>query len=297
MSRSDRARAELAGRRRDGAAGAGGGAPRVRGADAHPSPRRPRIAPLFDESTPARAGRDPRRSIATAKSAQLRAARARRAAAAAQLVRQRVDRQAQPAFRSAGAIARVRPGPAAHARRRRGRRAPSTRSSTTSPSSAAWASTRPTGERPAARCGPRPRRAPEADALLAGAGVEPGARHRRLRAGRGLRAGEAMAAGSRRAGHRGARARRASSRCCVGARADRETARAIESSLPPGTRVVDLIGRTSLRRARRRDGAVRRVRVERLGRDARRRGAGRAGDRDLRADRRAGDGAGRARPT
>ena len=33
----------------------------------------------------------------------------------------------------------------------------------------------------------------------------------------------------------------------VGARADRETARAIESTLSPGTRVVDLIGRTSLR--------------------------------------------------
>jgi lipopolysaccharide heptosyltransferase II len=33
----------------------------------------------------------------------------------------------------------------------------------------------------------------------------------------------------------------------VGARADRETARAIESTLPQGTRVVDLIGRTSLR--------------------------------------------------
>jgi heptosyltransferase II len=33
----------------------------------------------------------------------------------------------------------------------------------------------------------------------------------------------------------------------VGARADRDTARAIESTLPQGTRVVDLIGRTSLR--------------------------------------------------
>jgi len=33
----------------------------------------------------------------------------------------------------------------------------------------------------------------------------------------------------------------------LGARADRETARAIESTLSPGTRVVDLIGRTSLR--------------------------------------------------
>jgi heptosyltransferase-2 len=33
----------------------------------------------------------------------------------------------------------------------------------------------------------------------------------------------------------------------VGAAADRPTARAIESTLPPGTRVVDLIGRTSLR--------------------------------------------------
>jgi heptosyltransferase-2 len=33
----------------------------------------------------------------------------------------------------------------------------------------------------------------------------------------------------------------------LGARADRETARAIESTLPPGTGFVDLIGRTSLR--------------------------------------------------
>ena len=33
----------------------------------------------------------------------------------------------------------------------------------------------------------------------------------------------------------------------VGARGDRPTARAIESTLPPGTHVVDLIGRTSLR--------------------------------------------------
>lgn len=33
----------------------------------------------------------------------------------------------------------------------------------------------------------------------------------------------------------------------VGARADRDTARAIESAIPPGTRMVDLIGRTSLR--------------------------------------------------
>ena len=33
----------------------------------------------------------------------------------------------------------------------------------------------------------------------------------------------------------------------VGAAADRDTARAIESSLPPGTRFVDLVGRTSLR--------------------------------------------------
>jgi heptosyltransferase-2 len=33
----------------------------------------------------------------------------------------------------------------------------------------------------------------------------------------------------------------------VGAAADRDTARAIESSLPPGTPVVDLVGRTTLR--------------------------------------------------
>jgi lipopolysaccharide heptosyltransferase II len=33
----------------------------------------------------------------------------------------------------------------------------------------------------------------------------------------------------------------------VGAAADRDTARAIESSLPPGTRFVDLVGRTTLR--------------------------------------------------
>jgi heptosyltransferase-2 len=33
----------------------------------------------------------------------------------------------------------------------------------------------------------------------------------------------------------------------VGAAADRDTARAIESALPAGTRVVDLVGRTTLR--------------------------------------------------
>jgi heptosyltransferase-2 len=42
-------------------------------------------------------------------------------------------------------------------------------------------------------------------------------------------------------------ARRGASAVLVGAGADRDTGRAIESSLPPGTRVANLIGRTTLR--------------------------------------------------
>jgi heptosyltransferase-2 len=79
----------------------------------------------------------------------------------------------------------------------------------------------------------------------------------------------------------------------VGAPADRETARAIESSLPPGTPIVDLVGRTTLRQL---VGVVARCAAF-VSNDS---GAmhvaaalGNSADGDLRADRRAGDVAGR----
>ena len=88
-------------------------------------------------------------------------------------------------------------------------------------------------------------------------------------------------------------ARRGATCVLVGAAGDRDAAREIESSLPP----------TCTRRrshrpdrpaaARGRSGALRRVRLQRFGRDAPGGGARRAGDRDLRADRRTGHGAAR----
>ena len=87
----------------------------------------------------------------------------------------------------------------------------------------------------------------------------------------------------------------------VGAAGDRDAGREIESALPPGVRVVNLIGRTDLRVLIGVAEPMRRVRLQRFGRDApggRRR---RAGDGDLRPDRRARDRANRrsrrARPS
>ncbi|HET7695591.1 MAG TPA: lipopolysaccharide heptosyltransferase II [Vicinamibacterales bacterium] len=85
-----------------------------------------------------------------------------------------------------------------------------------------------------------------ADALLAAAGVEagatlvgfaPGAAYGQAKRWPPARVAQVIAALSA----RGVTA------VLVGARGDRPTARAIESTLPPGARLVDLIGRTSLR--------------------------------------------------
>ena len=293
--RADRPRAELARRRRDGAAGAGGGAAGVRGA--HDRPRRDsggRAALRGGHGGGARRGRRDR-------------SRAREARAVASGARPTPILLLPNSFGSAWRASRsghcralgLRGGRtrlAADARRARGRAGACTRSSTTSSSSRGLGFEAPVGaDRRVARIAPRPATLARADALLAAAGVA--ARHdaRRLRAGRGLRPREALAAGSRRAGDRRALARAASCRVLVGAGADRDTGRAIESSLPPGARVVNLIGRTEPAAARRGARAVRRLRVERLGRDAPRRGARRAGDGDLRADRRAGHRAARRR--
>ena len=88
--------------------------------------------------------------------------------------------------------------------------------------------------------------AAKADALLAAAGVEPGTTIV------GFAPGAAYGQAKRWPPNRVAQviaalARQGVTAVLVGARADRPTARAIESTLPPGTRVVDLIGRTSLR--------------------------------------------------
>lgn len=84
------------------------------------------------------------------------------------------------------------------------------------------------------------------DALLAGAGIQPsttivgfapGAAYGQAKRWPPDRVAQVIAA----------LAPRGVTSVLVGARGDRDTARAIESALPPGTRVVDLVGRTSLR--------------------------------------------------
>ena len=93
---------------------------------------------------------------------------------------------------------------------------------------------------------PSPAARARADALLAAAGVEPGATIV------GFAPGAAYGQAKRWPPDRVAQviaalARQGVVAVLVGAGGDRPTARAIESTLPPGTRVVDLIGRTSLR--------------------------------------------------
>lgn len=91
-----------------------------------------------------------------------------------------------------------------------------------------------------------PASAAKAEALLAAAGVEPGATLV------GFAPGAAYGQAKRWPPARVAQviatlSARGVTAVLVGARADRPTARAIESTLPPGARVVDLVGRTSLR--------------------------------------------------
>jgi heptosyltransferase-2 len=100
------------------------------------------------------------------------------------------------------------------------------------------------GARPTLR--PSPAARARADALLTGAGVAGSATLV------GFAPGAAYGQAKRWPPDRVARVIEALARdgvtaVLLGARTDRETARAIESTLPPGPRVVDLIGRTSLR--------------------------------------------------
>jgi lipopolysaccharide heptosyltransferase II len=96
------------------------------------------------------------------------------------------------------------------------------------------------------RLGPRPQTLEKADAVLREQGVTPGTTLV------GFAPGAAYGHAKRWPPDRvaaviAALAARGVVSVVVGAAADRETARAIESSLPPGTRVVDLVGRTTLR--------------------------------------------------
>jgi heptosyltransferase-2 len=98
----------------------------------------------------------------------------------------------------------------------------------------------------APRLEPRPATLTQADALLTAGGVTAG---RRIV---GFAPGAAYGHAKRWPPDRVARViaeigRRGAASVLVGAGADRETGRAIESSLPAGTPVVNLIGRTSLR--------------------------------------------------
>ena len=239
----DRPRAELARRRRDGAAGAGGGPAGVRRADDRSSPRLPSVAPLFEERTAARAGRDPRRSIARAKQAQLRRRGRDAHPAAAELVRQRLAGAAAAASPSAGATARPAAAGCSRAAcaRPRGRVHQVEYYLDLVRGLGIDAPERPgrDADGPGSSRGPRP--ATRADALLRPARASrPARRIVGFAPGRRLRPGQAVAAGSRRAGHR-ARCRRRGVACghASGRGADRETGRAIESSLPPGARVVE----------------------------------------------------------
>jgi heptosyltransferase-2 len=98
----------------------------------------------------------------------------------------------------------------------------------------------------APRMAPRPQTRASADALLAQNGVRPG--DTLVGFAPGAAYGHAKQwPPDRVARVIGALSGRAMTAVLVGAAADRGTARAIESSLPAGTRVVDLVGRTSLR--------------------------------------------------
>ena len=143
---------------------------------------------------------------------------------------------------------------------------------------------------------PRITVAPETTRACRGAarrsGVTP-ATARGIRAGRRLRSCEALAAGSCRRSGRAALRERGARACSSARAADRDAGREIESSLPARRprRQSDRPDRSAA--AGRRPGAVRRVRLERFGRDAPGGGGRRAGDRDLRPDRRARDRAAR----
>lgn len=96
------------------------------------------------------------------------------------------------------------------------------------------------------RLAPRPRSLEQAEALLRDAGAPAGARLV------GFAPGAAYGHAKRWPPERvaaviGDLAARGVAAVLLGAAADRDTARAIESSLPAGARVVDLVGRTSLR--------------------------------------------------
>ena len=96
------------------------------------------------------------------------------------------------------------------------------------------------------RIDPSPESLEKADALLSGAGLSSGDRIV------GFAPGAAYGHAKRWPPDRVAQvvaglARRGVAAVMVGAAADRETGRAIESSLPPDARLVNLIGRTSLR--------------------------------------------------
>jgi heptosyltransferase-2 len=101
-------------------------------------------------------------------------------------------------------------------------------------------------ERPRPEIHPRPATLVKADALLASAGVAAGQKMV------GFAPGAAYGHAKRWAPDRVAQviaglSGRGVACVIVGAGADRDTGRAIESSLPPGARMVNLIGRTSLR--------------------------------------------------
>jgi heptosyltransferase-2 len=96
------------------------------------------------------------------------------------------------------------------------------------------------------RIGPRPGTRASADALLAQYGVRPGDRLVGFAPGAAYGHAKQWPPG-RVAQVIAALSGRAVTAVLVGAAADRGTARAIESSLPAGTRAVDLVGRTSLR--------------------------------------------------
>ena len=286
----DRPRAQLARRRRDGAAGDGGGAPRVSPARRSSSPRRRRSrrssrrgrAAAPDEIVVVDRARRRRRSCARrAADADPAASRTRSAAPGLASRRRRL-----PSAGATAPAARL----AADARRARGRAGACIRSTTTA-TLVARARHRRGRSRAATPRSPRPQTLEQADALLAAAGVarrrdassalRPARRTARPSGGRPIASPQSIAGLVRRA---------ARPPCSSAPAADRDAARAIESSLPRGRRGswTWSAGRRCARSSGV-DRAVRRVRVERLGRDARGGGARRAGGGDLRADRRAGD--------
>jgi heptosyltransferase-2 len=93
---------------------------------------------------------------------------------------------------------------------------------------------------------PRARTLEQADRLLGGAGVAPGARLVGFAPGAAYGHAKRWPP-DRVAGVIAGLAGRGVTAVLVGAAADRDTARAIESALPAATRVADLVGRTTLR--------------------------------------------------